>query len=57
MDDIDKITNIAKLLVKILKPTVDQSDAESATVETVVTTKKDKKKYKVEIKITPELTD
>lgn len=47
------IENVLKLLVKLLKPTIDNSDAETAKVSTVVTSFEDGKKYNVEVIITP----
>lgn len=52
-ENIATIENVLKLLVKILKPTIDNSDAESAKVSTVVTSFEDGMKYQVDVTVTP----
>jgi hypothetical protein len=51
-EEVVSIENVLKLLVKMLKPTFDDSNADSAEVSTIVTAFEDGKKYKIICTIT-----
>jgi len=51
--EIVTIENVLKLLVKMTKPTVDDSGADKAEISSVITSYEDGKKYKVTCIIEP----